>query len=180
MNPLLKINVEFNIIGMVKLVIIININVLMVPTGKDLCVSPQVHANKVIIKIKVDIVRLSHRHVYLQQHGMVKNVKLMEHVLQVLTIVEAAVKIMFHVRMVMYGIVSISLVIVPQENNQMVIHVCSVQVENIGLLGLVVDVQMVILILVRNARVLIKRDVYQFLKLNGNKINVYVIKDLRR
>ena len=111
---------------------------------------------------------------------MVKDVKLMGHVHLALTLVEAVAKIMCHARMVMFGIVSISHVIAQQESNRTVTRVCSVLVENIGLLELVADVQMVILILVHNARVLIKQDVYRFLKLNGSKINVYAMKDILR
>ena len=56
MSQPLKINVEFNITGMVKHAIIININVLMALTGMDLCVSLQVHVNKATIKIMMGIV----------------------------------------------------------------------------------------------------------------------------
>lgn len=123
MSQPLKINVVLSIIGMVKHVTIINIIVLMVLIGMDRCVSLQVHASKVIIKIRVDIVLLFHKHVYLQQYGMVKSVKLMGHVHLVPTIVEVVVRIMFHVKMDMFGIGNISHVIAQKDSNQMDIHV---------------------------------------------------------
>ena len=134
MSQPLKINVVLNIIGMVKHVTIININVLMEHTGKVLFVSQQVHVNKDIIKIKEVIVYPSLKLVFHQQYGMVRNVRLMEHVHQVHIRVEAVARVMFLVRMVMYGIVNILHVVVQLVNNQMDMHVYNVQVENIGLL----------------------------------------------
>ena len=115
----LKINVVLNIIGMARLAIITSIIVLMALTGTVLPASQRVLATRVIIKTRVAIVLLFHKHAYPQQSGTVRNVKLMEHVHLAPTIVEAVVRIMFLVRMDMFGIVSISHVIVQQENNQM-------------------------------------------------------------
>ena len=119
----LKINVVLNIIGMARLAIITSIIVLMALTGTVLPASQRVLATRVIIKTRVGIVLLFHKHAYPQQFGTVRNVKLMEHVHLAPTIVEAVVRIMFLVRMDMFGIVSISHVIVQQENNQMVMLV---------------------------------------------------------
>lgn len=132
-NPIPKTSAVTSNIGTASPAPTISTSVLMAPTGMGLHANLQVPANKATIRTRMVIAKPSLKLVYLLRHGMERNVKPTETVLQAPTTVEAVVRVTFPAKMVMCGTLSVSNAVVLKASNPTATVVSSVQEAKNGL-----------------------------------------------